>query len=162
MHKAIEKRVDNLLNQSPKALARMASQITYDTLESVLKGGTEEEGLAALEEFLIKYVRQMDTRTYLNYTLEYSMMREHYWMRLWLKAEMRLAESHRNHLSALRLITMGTMLVEGQIDHTDPICADMMKKTGTTAPGDICMDDLREVFDLVTAELEKAETTVRE
>ncbi len=157
MRKAIEKRVDNLLNQSPKALARMASQITDDTLESVLKGGTEEEGLAALEEFMLKYVKPMDTRTYLNYLNEYSLMRAHYWIYRWWKAEMRLVESHRNHLSALRLITMGTMLVEGQIDPTDPICADMIKKAG-----DICMDDLREVFDLVTAELEKAETTVRE
>lgn len=162
MHKAIERRVDNLLNQSPKALARMASQITDDILENLEKGGTEEDGLAAMTEFLTKYVKPMDTRTYLNYTLEYSMMREHYWMRRWLKAEMRFAESHRNHLSALRLIIMGTMLVEGQIDHTDPICADMIKEAGTAAPGDIEDIDLREVFDLVTAELEKAETTVRE
>jgi hypothetical protein len=136
----------------------MAAQITDDTLESVLKGGTEEEGLAALEEFLIKYVRQMDTRTYLNYTLEYSMMRAHYWMRRWLKAEMRLVESHRNHLSALRLITMGTMLVEGQIDHTDPLRADMIKEAGTTAPVEFSKDDSREVFDAVSKELENAET----
>ena len=103
----------------------------YDIFESVLKGGTEEEGLATMEEFLIKYVRPMDTRTYLNYTLEYSMMREDYWIYQWLKAEMRLVESHRNHLSALRLITMSTMRVEGQIDPTDPICSDMTKKAGT-------------------------------
>jgi len=57
---------------------------------------------------------------------------------------------------------MGMMLVDGPIDPTDPIRADMIKEAGTTAPGDICMDDLREVFDVVSKELETAETTVRE
>jgi len=75
---------------------------------------------------------------------------------------MRLAESHRNHLSALRLITMGGMLIEGQIDHTDPICADLIKEAGTTAPVEFGKGDSREVFDAVSKELEKAETTVQE
>ena len=57
---------------------------------------------------------------------------------------------------------MGTMLIEGQIDHTDPICADMIKEAGTTASVEFGKEDLREVFGAVSKELEKAETTVRE
>jgi hypothetical protein len=58
--------------------------------------------------------------------------------------------------------TMGMMLVDGQISHTDPIRADMIKEAGTTAPVEFSKDDLREVFDAMSKELEKAETTVRE
>ena len=38
----------------------------------------------------------------------------------------------------------------------------MMKKTGTTVSVEFGKDDLRAVFDAVSKELEKAETTIRE
>ncbi len=58
--------------------------------------------------------------------------------------------------------TMGMMLVDGQIDHTDPLRADMIKEAGTTAPVEFSKDDSREVFDAVSKELEKFETRIRE
>ena len=102
MQKAIEKRVDNLLSQSPKALAAMASQITDDTLASIMKGSSEEDAMAALTEFMHKYVKPMDARTYHEYRDEYELLREHYWMNVWLKAETKLAELHRDYLRMLK------------------------------------------------------------
>jgi len=151
MQKAIEKRVDNLLSQSPKALAAMASQITDDTLASIMKGSSEEDAMAALTEFMHKYVKPMDARTYHEYRDEYELLREHYWMNLWLKAETKLAESRRDYLRMLKAAL--TAIKAG--DH-------MREYIGIPA------SDVRESFDVdaaldqVAAELEKAETTVRE
>lgn len=102
MQKAIEKRVDSLLNQSPKALAAMASQITDDVLKSIMEGSTEEDAMKALTEFMHKYIKPMDARTYHIYRDEYSLLREHYWMNMLFKSWKEHAELRRDYLIMIK------------------------------------------------------------
>ena len=104
-----------------------------------------------MDEFVLKYVRPMDTRTYIDYILEYTTMREHYWIHRWLKAEMTLAESRRDHLLTLKV----AITCIKASDH-------MRAYIGIPASDDREGFDVEMASDAVTAEIEKAETTVRE
>lgn len=161
-NKAIEKRVDSLLNQSPKALAAMASQITDDSIKSLMEGSTEEDAMKATAEFNHKYVKPMDERTYNRYRDEYTLLREHHWMYMWFKAEARLAESCRNHLKmhkvALTLYKLSSSLIKAYDTIRDYIGTPRLEATPEVCEG----FDVDAELDRVTAELEKAETTVRE
>ena len=150
-NKALEKRVDNLLSQSPKALARMASEITDDTIASIMNGSSEEDAMGMLTEFMHKYVKPMDARTYHEYRDEYELLREHHWMYRWLKAEMNSAELHRDYLRMLR----AALTCVRACDH--------IKEYAGVPPADVRESfDVDAALDQVVAELEKAETTVRE
>ena len=151
MHKAIEKRVDSLLSQSPKALARMASQITDDTLDSIMEGSTEEDAMKALTEFMHRHIKPLDTQTYLKYLDEYSILREQFWMNRWLKAEMRLAESRRDHMMAIKAAI--TCVSVGD---------QMAAYIGIPTSGDRGHYDVKALSDAVTVELEKAETALED
>lgn len=148
-NKAIEKRVDSLLNQSPKALALMASQITDDILESVTVDDGEVD-MAPVTEFMARHIKPLDARTYHKYRDEYSILREHYWMNMWLTAELRLAESRRDYLAMLKVAL--TCVRAGDT---------MREYIGVPA------SDTRERFDVeaalegLTVEIDVAETTAR-
>ena len=150
-NKAIEKRVDSLLNQSPDALAAIASDITDDIMLTVQNGGTEDDGLAVMTEFLTKYVKPLDTRAYLKYRDEYSQLREQYWMYQWLKAERRLAELRRDHMLAIKA-TIACVKVGDQ----------MAAYIGIPTSGDRGSYDVKVLSDQATAELEKAETALKD
>ena len=150
-NKAIEKRVDSLLNQSPKALAAIATQITDDIMATVLNGGTEEDAMEALTEFLTRYVKPLAPQAYIEYRDEYMLLREQYWMNLWLKAEMRLAESRRDHMLAIKAAI--TCVSVGD---------QMAAYIGIPTSGDRGSYDVKALSDAATAELETAETTLKD
>ena len=151
MQKAIEKRVDSLLNQSPKALAAMASQITDDILSTAMNGGDDSEGMEGLEAFMHKYIKPMDARTYHIYRDEYSLLREHYWMNLLLKSWKAYAELRRDYLTTLKV---ALTYIRGA-DH-------IREYAGLPASEPDIELDVDDLLNQTTTAIEEAETTVRE
>ena len=150
-NKAIEKRVDSLLSQSPKALAAMASRLTDSILESIMDGSNEEDAMKPLTEFMHKYIRHMDGVTYHRYRDEYELLREYYWMNMWLKAEQRLAESRRDYLKMLKTVLSCVKPIDSISEYAGLPASNVGKKF-----------DVDDLLKQTTAAIEQAETTVRE